>query len=190
MRAWKCRITATSVREYLTLPATCLRPTWVPSCLVGRTPLVALEVLEVDAGRKLVVVDRHDDPIQFRLLFWLGQVRAAHMSGVDWRGNSASEGLSTDRKSSEIFAAIERRLRADQEEGNHSAWAAAGSVDSSLNLLGVRSPSERAFKASIIEASSYHREWRAPLPRRKSTNPPANSCGREVTLLPSGCSRT
>src|SRR6266436_7985829 len=26
---------------------------------------------------------------------------------------------------------------------NHSAWAAAGSVDSSLNLLGVRSPSER-----------------------------------------------
>src|SRR6266436_4292055 len=105
-------------------------------------------------------------------------------------GNSASEGLSMDRKSSEIFAAIERRLRADQEEGNHSAWAAAGSVDSSLNLLGVRSPSERAFKASIIEASSYHREWRAPLPRRKSTNPPANSCGREVTLLPSGCSRT
>jgi hypothetical protein len=66
-------------------------------------------------------------------------------------GNSASEGLSMDRKSSEIFAAIERRLRADQEEGNHSAWAAAGSVDSSLNLLGVRSPSERAFKASIIE---------------------------------------
>ncbi len=105
-------------------------------------------------------------------------------------GNSASEGLSMDRKSSEIFAAIERRLRADQEEGNHSARAAAGSVDSSLNLLGIRSPSERAFKASIIEASSYHREWRAPLPRRKSTNPPANSCGREVTLLPSGCSRT
>jgi hypothetical protein len=84
MRAWKCRITATSVREYLTLPATCLRPTWVPSCLVGRTPLVALEVLEVDAGRKLVVVDRHDDPIQFRLLFWRGRARAAHMGGVNW----------------------------------------------------------------------------------------------------------
>jgi hypothetical protein len=34
----------------------------------------------------------------------------------------------------------------------------------------------------------YHRGWRAPLPRRKSTNPPANSCGREVTLPISNCS--
>ena len=34
-----------------------------------------------------------------------------------------------------------------------------------------------------------HREWRASLPKRKSTNPPANSCGREVTLPISKCSR-
>jgi hypothetical protein len=54
---------------------------------------------------------------------------------------------------------------------------------------------ERASKSgsSSIQGASrvrrYHREWRVPLPRRKSTNPPANSCGREVTLLISNCSR-
>jgi len=36
----------------------------------------------------------------------------------------------------------------------------------------------------------YHRGWRTPLPRRKSTNPLANSCGREATLLTSNRSRT
>src|SRR5262249_22632708 len=35
----------------------------------------------------------------------------------------------------------------------------------------------------------HHRGWRAPLPRRKSTNPPGNSCDREVTLHTSNCSR-
>jgi hypothetical protein len=45
------------------------------------------------------------------------------------------------------------------------------------------------FKASIFRgARRYHRGWRVPLPRRKSTNPPANSCGREVTLPISNCS--
>ena len=33
-----------------------------------------------------------------------------------------------------------------------------------------------------------HRGWRTPLPSRKSTNPPANSCCREVTL-PTRCLR-
>jgi hypothetical protein len=37
--------------------------------LVGRAPLVALEVLEVDARRELIIANGHDDPIQFRLLF-------------------------------------------------------------------------------------------------------------------------
>ena len=36
----------------------------------------------------------------------------------------------------------------------------------------------------------YHRGWRTPLPRRKSTNPLANSCGREATLRTSNRSRT
>jgi hypothetical protein len=53
-------------------------------CLIDWAPLVALEVLKVSAGRKLVVVSRHDDSIQFRLLFWRGEARAAHMSGVNW----------------------------------------------------------------------------------------------------------
>jgi hypothetical protein len=35
----------------------------------------------------------------------------------------------------------------------------------------------------------FHRGWRAPRPRRKSTNPPANSCGREVILPIANCSR-
>src|SRR5262249_62188180 len=52
--------------------------------LVARAPLVALEVLEVDARRERIIVNRHDDPIQFCLLFWRGQARAAHMGGVDW----------------------------------------------------------------------------------------------------------
>jgi hypothetical protein len=38
-------------------------------------------------------------------------------------------------------------------------------------------------------ARRYYRGYRATLPRRKSTNPPANSCGREVTLSTSNCSR-
>jgi hypothetical protein len=38
-------------------------------------------------------------------------------------------------------------------------------------------------------AGRYQREWRAPLPRRKSTNPPANSSGREMRLPISNCSR-
>jgi hypothetical protein len=49
--------------------------------------------------------------------------------------------------------------------------------------------------ASVIQGvnprgrGGYHRGWRAPLPKRKSTNPPANSCGREVILPISNCSR-
>lgn len=35
----------------------------------------------------------------------------------------------------------------------------------------------------------HYRGWRAPLPRRKSTNPPANSCDGEVTLCGSNCWR-
>src|SRR5262249_35079781 len=35
----------------------------------------------------------------------------------------------------------------------------------------------------------YHRGWRAPLPRRKSTNPPTNSCDRRATFPLWNCSR-
>jgi hypothetical protein len=35
-----------------------------------------------------------------------------------------------------------------------------------------------------------HRGWRAPLPRRRSTNPPANSWDRAVTVNTSNCART
>ena len=54
---------------------------------------------------------------------------------------------------------------------------------------------KRASKSgsSSIQGASrvrrYHREWRVPLPRRKSTNPPTNSCGREAILPFSNCSR-
>jgi hypothetical protein len=50
---------------------------------------------------------------------------------------------------------------------------------------GSWSASERAFKESILGAI----EDGGRLPRRKSTNPPTNSCGREAILPISNCSR-
>jgi hypothetical protein len=53
----------------------------------------------------------------------------------------------------------------------------------------VRPGGERTSIQGVNPSKAeYHRGWRAPLPSRKSTNPPANSCGREVTLPISNCS--
>src|SRR5437764_11345182 len=38
-----------------------------------------------------------------------------------------------------------------------------------------------ATRRQSSTATRYHHGWRAPLPRRKSTKLPANSCGHEVT---------
>src|SRR5262249_28005726 len=44
----------------------------------------------------------------------------------------------------------------------------------------------RQYKETTVRWQHY-RGWRALLPRRKSTNPPANSCDAEVTLCGSNC---
>jgi len=43
--------------------------------------------------------------------------------------------------------------------------------------------------ATPDDRGNIYRGWRAPLPRRKSTNPPADSCDREMTLCGPKCSR-
>jgi hypothetical protein len=48
--------------------------------------------------------------------------------------------------------------------------------------LGMKRP-------AVVVVTRHHRGWRAPLPRRKSTNPPGDSCDREVTLHTSNCWR-
>jgi ABC-type uncharacterized transport system substrate-binding protein len=55
--------------------------------------------------------------------------------------------------------------------------------------LRLRHDPRAVRQLSSFRVEAYHRGWRAPRPRRKSTNPPANSCGREVTLSISNCSR-
>jgi hypothetical protein len=45
------------------------------------------------------------------------------------------------------------------------------------------------LQADLEVRTQHQRGWRAPLPRRKSTKPPGNSCDREVTLPTSNCSR-
>jgi hypothetical protein len=74
-------------------------------------------------------------------------------------------------------------------------------IEQPLDEQGVGAPKPKcvsaASKADGLDraergqrwARRYHRGWRAPLPRRKSTNPPANSCGREVILPIWNCSR-
>ena len=39
-----------------------------------------------------------------------------------------------------------------------------------------------ALKRNLRGSRRYCLEWRAPLPRRKSTKPPAKACGREMIL--------
>ena len=41
-----------------------------------------------------------------------------------------------------------------------------------------------------VAAFQHHRGWRAPLPRSRSTNPPANSWDRAMTVNTSNCART
>ncbi len=87
-----------------------------------------------------------------------------------------------------------RRLRRPwrQHGATHSRW-----ILSSRTRTEVPSRIRRTIgsSASVIQGvnprgrGGYHRGWRAPLPKRKSTNPPANSCGREVILPISNCSR-
>jgi hypothetical protein len=87
-----------------------------------------------------------------------------------------------------------RRLRRPwrQHGATHSRW-----ILSSRTGTEVPSRIRRTIgsSASVMqgvnprERGGYHRGWRAPLPKRKSTNPPANSCGREVMLPISNCSR-
>ena len=87
-----------------------------------------------------------------------------------------------------------RRLRRPwrQHGAAHSRW-----ILSSRTRTEVPSRIRRTIgsSASVIQGvnprgrGGYHRGWRAPLPKRKSTNPPANSCGREVILPISNCSR-
>jgi len=47
-------------------------------------------------------------------------------------------------------------------------------------LMSFMTGSGQAPHTGAVSLSAY-RGWRAPLPRRKSTNPPADSCDRELT---------
>jgi hypothetical protein len=112
-----------------------------------------------------------------------GEVRGALMDGFggfrQMRGRLGKRGLAADK--TELTAVCVT-----------TTWLL------SVPTLRLSSSTEKAVAQSksgswSVQGASrvrrYYREWRVPLPRRKSTNPPAPSCGREVTLLISNCSR-
>jgi hypothetical protein len=80
-----------------------------------------------------------------------------------------------------------------QHGATHSGWIRSSRTRTEVALEEDKAHDwlfgERHSRRQSSRARRYHRGWRAPLPKRKSTNPPANSCGREVILPISNCSR-
>ncbi len=135
----------------------------------------------------------------------LGAATRLSPSTKSLRGSPAGERLAAARNGSACpLCGGGRRWRLRWPRGRRlwRPWRQHGATHSGwfdLAGRGQRLPSRIrrtiGSSASVIQGvnprgrGGYHRGWRAPLPKRKSTNPPANSCGREVILPISNCSR-